>query len=374
MALVVNAGPPRIGYVNGVFTSVTICVPGTTTCQTIDDVLVDTGSIGLRVLSRAAGGELDLDLPSQRDEDGAAIAECGALVDSYLWGSLRFASVVMGAEPGVTIPIQLVGDPDLQGVPASCSASGGVSADTLADLGANAILGVGPLTEDCGAPCSDPPAAPGSENPGNVYYACAASGCGAAAVAMSDQLPNPVGRLADDNNGVVVDLSGVSPGGAPTATGTLYLGIATRDNNVMAATTVIPIDAESLTFTTVYLGKPYAGSFLDTGSNGYYFLSPAQSGLPTCSGASSSPGGYYCPSGMANVEVTNRGANGADGVVAFRVANAEALLSVESNYVFDDLAGPSESGGGFDFGLPFFLGRRVFSSIEVDGKSPYVAY
>ena len=48
--ITVNAGPAN-NYANGLFTSVTICVPASTvSCQTIDGVLVDTGSSGLRVL------------------------------------------------------------------------------------------------------------------------------------------------------------------------------------------------------------------------------------------------------------------------------------------------------------------------------------
>ncbi|HET6899476.1 MAG TPA: DUF3443 family protein, partial [Vicinamibacteria bacterium] len=46
----VDLGPTG-DYVNGIFTSVTICVPGTTRCQSIDDVLVDSGSVGLRLLA-----------------------------------------------------------------------------------------------------------------------------------------------------------------------------------------------------------------------------------------------------------------------------------------------------------------------------------
>ena len=53
--VVVDPGPKdnrcvAIGYTNGLFANVTICVPGTTTCQTIDHLLVDTGSVGVRVL------------------------------------------------------------------------------------------------------------------------------------------------------------------------------------------------------------------------------------------------------------------------------------------------------------------------------------
>ena len=49
-AIVVNPGPQNSQYTNGLFISVTLCEPGTSDCQTIDHLLVDTGSVGVRVL------------------------------------------------------------------------------------------------------------------------------------------------------------------------------------------------------------------------------------------------------------------------------------------------------------------------------------
>src|SRR5664279_5010150 len=51
LPIVVDLGPLN-NYANGSFATVTVCTPGTSTCQTIDHVLVDTGSIGLRLLSQ----------------------------------------------------------------------------------------------------------------------------------------------------------------------------------------------------------------------------------------------------------------------------------------------------------------------------------
>jgi hypothetical protein len=59
--------------------------------------------------------------------------------------------------------------------------------------------------------------------------------------------------------------------------------------------------------------------------------------------------------------------------VDFSIANAEALLSASpANVVFGNLGGPSvapsSAGTGtgtyFDWGLPFYFGRNVFTSIE----------
>jgi len=57
---------PEGNYPNGFFTSVTLCVPGTSNCQTVNDILVDTGSFGLRILASA----LTLSLPGQTDASG----------------------------------------------------------------------------------------------------------------------------------------------------------------------------------------------------------------------------------------------------------------------------------------------------------------
>src|SRR5208283_403510 len=41
-----NTGNPNTAYYNGLFTTVTLCLPGNADCQTIPDILVDTSSVG----------------------------------------------------------------------------------------------------------------------------------------------------------------------------------------------------------------------------------------------------------------------------------------------------------------------------------------
>jgi hypothetical protein len=74
-------------------------------------------------------------------------------------------------------------------VSVSGAADGGLpSADALATLGANGILGVGLGAIDCGPPC----ASAGAGNPG-LYYSCnAGGGCTVTTRAESAQLTNPV--------------------------------------------------------------------------------------------------------------------------------------------------------------------------------------
>lgn len=126
-SIVVNAGPANT-YFNGAFTSVTVCAPGTSSCQTIDGVLVDSGSSGLRLLSSV----LTLSLPQQTDAGGAAMAECGQFLDGFTWGPVQTADIRMAGEQASAVPIQVIGAPGFSSVPAACS-SIGPAEDTLQD-------------------------------------------------------------------------------------------------------------------------------------------------------------------------------------------------------------------------------------------------
>src|ERR1700689_452526 len=95
----VNPGPER-NFANGLFTSVIVCVPGTSECQTVNDVLVDTGSVGLRIL----GSAVTIPLPGQVDANGNSIAECAPFVASLTWGPVVNATVQMTGETASNLP------------------------------------------------------------------------------------------------------------------------------------------------------------------------------------------------------------------------------------------------------------------------------
>ena len=58
VAVTANFGPTGEagGFVNTIFTTVTVCQHGTQNCATIPNVEIDTGSIGLRLLPSALAG------------------------------------------------------------------------------------------------------------------------------------------------------------------------------------------------------------------------------------------------------------------------------------------------------------------------------
>jgi hypothetical protein len=356
----VNPGPAG-DYANGAFTSVIVCVPGTSTCQTIGGVLVDTGSSGLRLLASA----VNLQFAPVLDPGGSPIAECNQFQDSYEWGSIVRADIRLAEETASSVPIQLIGDPAFPTVPSDCSNSGLPSQDTVALLGANGVLGVGLWHEDCGPACAQA----GSKNPG-LYYACPAGGCQAAAVSLDRQAQNPVWRFASDNNGVALALPSIPDAGAPTVSGSMVFGIGTRANNSLGSAGVYPVDGFG-NITTTFRNLSYPSSFIDSGSNGFFFLDSATVSIPACRSATD----FYCPPTPLSLQAANRGQTGGGATFSFNVASADVLFN-SPNFAFNNLGGPNS--GSFDWGLPFFFGRIVFTAIEQQstpaGAGPYFAY
>jgi hypothetical protein len=389
VGIIVDAGPKGsngspVGYVNGVFVTVTVCVPGTASCKDIDHVLVDTGSSGLRLLANdgTAGGELSLPLPQQKDGSGVPLAECAQFLDGFTWGPIALADMRIAGEKANGIPIQVIGE-STYSVPSSCE-SVGVDESTLegnSGLFVNGILGVGLFLQDCGPACEDP----GAGNPG-LYYACSsATTCNVAAVPTSSQVVNPVSMFPVDRNGVILELPTVPAAGAPAVNGSLVFGIGTQPNNGLGNATVFPVDSGGTLVTTFPLnGSSYSGSFIDSGSNGFFFLNGATAGIAECS-SSSGLQGFYCPSGPLDLSAQNKGTAGIPTAqVNFSVANAATLLASD-NSAFGNLGGPN--GGStpdqqlrqsFDWGLSFFFGRNVFTAIEgastPHGVGPWFAY
>lgn len=361
LSISVNSGPLG-NYANGAFANVTVCTPGTSTCQTIDGILVDTGSSGLRILSSA----LSTTLTQQKAADGNPVVECLPFVSGYTWGPVQTADVQLGGETASSVPIQIISESDYP-LPTACS-DFGTSENSLSALGANGILGVGNFPEDCGDAC----VTTGSSNP-SLYYECPASGCTVVGEALANQVANPVALFATDNNGVIIELPAAS---APevTLTGSLVFGIGTESNNALGSAKVYSVDDYG-NFITSYSNQTYNQSFIDSGSNGLYFLDSTVTGIPACSDANY----FYCPSSTENLSATTSGSTGSPSTsISFSVGNADDMFNSNPNAnVFPELAGPN-SIDGFDWGLPFFYGRNVFTAIygksTSGGTGPYWAY
>lgn len=363
-SVIIDPGPSNAS-VNTMFTSVTVCVPGSTTsCQTIDHIQVDTGSYGLRLLAEV----LTLTLPVETLSNGNSLAECTQFVDGYSWGPIVTADMQIAGEIAHSVPVQAIGDSRFTNIPSACSSSGGPEEDTVTAFGANGILGVGPFELDCGD-CDTLTQ--------GLYYACAAS-CTDTTVPLNKQVPNPVTQFAVDKNGVIIVLPSVAAGGAANVTGSLIFGIDTQANNASGSQTVLTVDQNAYLLMT-FNGQSLANSFIDSGSNGIYF---SDSSIAKCVAPPNDPSSpivdFYCPANTLNFGLSIQGMNGVmANNLTFGVGNAETMLN--NNFdAYPQLAGSNPTTGSFDYGLPFFYGRRVAVAVENDmttvGTGPYIAF
>jgi hypothetical protein len=361
-SILVDAGPTGQA-VNTLYTSVTVCVPGTSQCQIIDHIQVDTASFGLRILAPA----LTLTLPVKSAPNGNALAECMLFADGYSWGPVVSVDITIAGETASAVPVQVIGDSRYTEVPADCSSAGVTEEDTVATFGANGILGIGVFAQDCGSGCV------GSPQP-TSYYACTQTTCAATALALDAQVTNPVALFAADNNGTLIDLPSVPADGTTTITGSLIFGIDTRSNNASGNVTVLTLDPGNGVMSATFDGQTLGEAFIDTGSNGFYFTDAS---LPDCTDTGFS--GFYCPASTQSLSAMLQGANGVTAPVAFAVANAQTLRTSDPGFtVQPELAGTTPISGSFDFGLPLYYGRRVFTALESQstsvGVGPYVAF
>lgn len=377
--LVVDAGPAQVG-VNLPSVSVKICQPGTTNCQTIDHILVDTGSSGLRIIANALTSTA-VKLPAATTATGDPLYECFNFADGYSWGSVREADVQLADGQAASLRIQLIGDPAIPTAPTDCSEDLTTSPpvlmpsqNTIAEVGANGILGVSVFLQDCGSACET------VANPGGLgfYYACPGNVCTGITILASAQVQNPVSKFAANNNGLTIVLPALTAVGQGTVNGALVLGIDTESNNQLQSAAVISVDPLSGNFTTIFNGQTYAmGGYIDSGSNGNFFT---YSALPSCT--SSLYAGWYCPTMSVSLSATNQGvgASSASSNVTFSVASIEALSNANPSFAaYDNIAGALlQPVSGFDWGVPFLYGRKVSVAFEgqatAAGAGPFFAY
>lgn len=344
-------------YINQPCVSVTICEPGTSNCQTIDKILIDTGSYGLRVFSSLVSLNL-----AQRTINGNNLAECVSYADgSSNWGPIKTADVVLGSLKASSIPIQAI-DSSYATLPTDCTNPD----STPSAAGYNGILGVGVFTEDCGIGCANV-----ANN--RIYFGCNGSTCTSTTVPIAQQVSNPISFLPSDNNGVIFQLPAIPSAGSTSASGYVILGIGTRTNNTPSSANFFQADGNG-NFRTQFNGTTYSKSFIDSGSNGLFFPGPAN--LPACASGSGA-NGFYCPTSTVTLMANQSGTGSTSQVaVSFEIQNAAYAVTTSPNFMFNNIGGAFTDA--FDWGLPFYFGRTVFHGIDGKtsplGKGPYWAW
>ena len=352
--------------INNPCTDVTICDSSGSNCQTVTNILVDTGSSGLRIFRSVLSNTTTLDQVAS--PGGDPVGECEAFGNGTYgdWGPLVYAQVRLAGEPPVTLPIQLIdptyaGQYTSNGNPASSNPSCGqtFTPDTSpSNASFNGILGVGLFVHSCGTLC-----ARSIDN--GVFFSCSGSSCTGTTLGTCEQDQNPVHLLPTDHQGVLISFpsSITSPEGS--ATGSLILGIGSQSDNTPASGVKAYDADQNGNFQTTFNGIIYSSSngyaFIDSGSDGDFFPDPQ---IPN----SGSPDYYYEPSSPETLTATIASASGTTNNnnninFSFIIQTPPILGSGFSDGVIPNLG--FDQTGGFDWGLPFFfLKQNVFVGIN----------
>ncbi|QKE41886.1 MAG: DUF3443 family protein [Ferrovum myxofaciens] len=324
---------------------VTVQVCHGSQCVTIDHVIVDTGSYGLRVRADFPGIS-NLNLPAVTNGT-APVMECAQFLGGYMWGGVYQATVKVGGEATINpIPIQLVGGQNSFTPPSSCSSSGS-NIGNLSGIGGNGLLGVGVFLHDL-----------------SPYYACTTNAnTGSGNLALTSIVSNPVVAFSSDNNGTILTLPTIASTGQTTASGTLTFGINTQANNSLTSGySVVPVPASGPNignFTASLSGQSgtYPASFFDSGSNLYFI---PLTGIPTNSSGNYNPQSLQTITGTATSFVTP--SNTAP--LSFGLLDITNYLN-GGNVAFNDSGSDNgATAGSADFGLPYFYGHSIINGLN----------
>lgn len=375
-----------MGAVNQPSVTVTLCPPGApnnSQCVTVKNMLVDTGSVGVRVASSALTPALTAQLLTQigatDDKVGSApIVQCALFASGFTWGPIKRADVTFGNTKAGNLPIQVIGDGGYT-APDDCVSRGGSNLGPL--LGSNGggafngIVGIGHAVRDSSLAAK-------SVIPADYYYCPTTSSCAGTRVPLAKQVMNPVAGFATNNNGTVIRLPALPAGGQASVTGQLIFGVGTQSNNALPTNAnILQVDGNGF-FTTQYQGRAIINSAIDSGTNGYAF---SDATIPTT-------GEWYTPPSDRSLSATMETTNGTGKPVPvpFSIGNATNVMG--SGYaaydnigvylanlpVYDIATNNTVSEEAFLWGLPFFYGRSVYTVLE-NGQvgtqaGPFVAF
>lgn len=347
--LIVDGGTNTNHIFNRARVSIKVCAPNDSTkCQIVDNVILDTGSSGLRLLSSALNPDIITSLPVLKSNTGN-IFECMQFVSGYMWGQVSTADVMFGSKIAPSLSIQLI-DNDLT-IPNACNHIG--SFPPLLDGGgaSNGILGISTSNID-----------------GGTYYTCPTAGCNSSTVegaTIFQPVVNPITKFDGDNNGIIIDLPAIQIGGVQTVSGTLTFGIGTRNNNKLSGQTIFPLDINGYTSTVTVDGIPTGPAYFDTGTQYMWFTDLS---LPTCSG-----GQLICP-----IAPITRALVLQNSTYSFNVSNINEALRDPTLFAFNDVEINRSYGSGpgpyTNIGLSFFYGKRIFFGQATSSSGQFVAF
>lgn len=349
--LMVDSGFNGVAH-NVPFVTITICQPGTNNCQTIDHILVDTGSTGIKISQDQLNPNLLNALPTIQYQN-SPVYECFQFGAGYTFGLGATVDVKIAGESASNMPIQIISSIPNESVPVSCSSHS--VPGSLAASGARGIIGVNPAS-----------------NPANDYvnYTYTYDADNDIYTEIDDPtdistmlVVNPVTGFAVDNNGVILSLPHVAVAQAESLSGYLIFGLNTQANNQVSSS-VAKVLGSPNNYAAIFKANTYSindtHSIFDSGTSHNIFYDTS---IAPCYGLLE---GLYCPSNSPTNWISNIHSYDSDTLIQI-VNPVVNYMSNPKIFMFDVVPGLSGITGPFAmtmYGLPVFYGRNIYVGFQ----------
>lgn len=339
---------------NRMFVTVTICQPGTNICQTIDHIMPDSGSTGLRITKSS----IQLSGLPAITYQGLPITQCMNYGGGYVYGGVVLADVRIGDESATSIPLQIIDDGDQSLVPDSCTSM--ATYLSFPDSGQRGNLGINPMT-----------------NPANDYtlvYSCESSDSCTELSNPVQQMPqtlnvNVISYFKQDNNGVIFSMPAIANAPAESVVGQMIFGIGTNSNNQVMESTVAVLGNPSSNMAnfTTNTGIQITPAIIDSGTEFIYWYDAL---LPACP----EPFSYlYCPGKPGSIfewgSMISNYSGGSSFFVQAGIANWN-FGGFPDSPVIPLLGSSTTYLSNFSiYGFPFFFGKNIYLGFQGKGNS-----
>lgn len=338
--------------INTMYISLTMCSNSSgTSCQTVDNIILDTGSFGVKINKSALPESFVLILPRVTTNAGNEVYACNTFGSGYVFADEHYAALNLAGTMTNDVVVQIIENSPSAEIPDSCIAKGPF--DDFSNFGANGIIGINPALT-----LSNSSVLLYKKDINGIYKALTSSEESGLPVLNQNPLPS----LVTNNNGFVVSIPPVTQNTNTNVTGTLILGINTEANNQITNQTNLIVASESdlsvvcnsaCFYSKISNPESTIPAVFDSGTNGWVFMSNT---LPQCDYG-------YCPTSptvwTSSVYSYNFAANESYPISA--TISADEVVNGQSiSFAVMPGWGYYNYNNQTLYGSPFFFGKNIY--------------
>lgn len=257
--------------INTMYVSIILCTNNAgTNCQTIDNIILDTGSFGLKINKSALAESFVLQMPRVITSDDKMVYACNTFGSGYVFAEEHYGVLKLDNTMTDDVIVQVIENSPTAEIPDSCIAKGPF--DNFESFGANGILGVNPAIS-----LNNSSILLYKKNVNGIYEALSLDDESRVPILNNNPLPN----LSNNNNGFVISIPPVTQNTNTNVSGTMILGVNTSSMNQVTDKTNLVVASEAdlssvcnsaCFYSQITNPESTIPAVFDSGTNGWVFM------------------------------------------------------------------------------------------------------